>query len=106
MTQTECLAQQETIVKLSANVEQLTRSKATISAELSATVKQLEKMKSLDKDTKGKLEADIKILQTQYDSLTEKERKVTLHVILLVDKVIFNFHIVIIISEYRGQIIK
>ena len=98
MAQTECLAQQETIAKLSANVEHLTRSKATISAELSATVKQLEKMKSLDKDTKGKLEADIKILQSQYDSLTEKERKVILHVILPVDKVIFNFHIVIIVS--------
>lgn len=73
------MAQQETIAKLSANVEQLTRSKATISAELSATVKQLEKMKSLDKDTKGKLEADIKNLQSQYDLLTEKERKVRFH---------------------------
>ena len=73
------MAQQETIAKLSANVEQLTRSKANISAELSATVKQLEKMKYLDKDTKGKLEADIKNLQSQYDLLTEKERKVRFH---------------------------
>lgn len=74
--QTECLAQQETIAKLSANVEQLTRSKATMSSELSATVKQLEKMKSLEKDTKGKLEATVKDLQSQYDLLTERERKV------------------------------
>ena len=77
-SQTECLAQQETIAKLSANVEQLTRSKATISSELSATVKQLEKIKSLEKDSKGKLEANIKDLQTQYDLLTEQERKVIL----------------------------
>lgn len=73
----ECLAQQETIAKLSANVEQLTRSKATVSSELSTTVKQLEKMKSLEKDTKEKHEANIKTLQSQCDLLAEKERKVT-----------------------------
>ena len=74
--QTECLAQQETIAKLSANVEQLTRNKATISSELSATVKQLEKMKSLEKETKDKLEANVRNLQSQCDLLMEKERKV------------------------------
>ena len=78
-TQTECLAQQETIAKLSETVEQLTRSKATISSELSATVKQLEKMKSLENNTKGKLEATIKDLQSQCDLLTERERKVILY---------------------------
>lgn len=77
------MAQQETIAKLSSNVELLTRSKATISSELSATVKQLEKMKSLEKDTKGKLEADVKNLQSQCDLLTERERKVECHMVVL-----------------------
>ena len=75
-SQTECLAQQETIAKLSTNVEQLTKSKATISSELTATVKKLEKMKSLEKNTIDKLEADIKSLQSQCDLLAERERKV------------------------------
>ena len=76
LVQTECLAQQETIVKLSSNVEQLTKSKATISSELATTVKKLEKMKSLEKNATDKLEADIKNLQNQCDQLTERERKV------------------------------
>lgn len=76
--QTECIAQQETIAKLSANVEQLTRSKATISSELAETTKKLEKMKSLKKDTKDKFEADVTNLQSQCDQLTERERKVNI----------------------------
>ena len=49
-----------------------------MASELSTTVKQLEKMKSLEKETKGKLEANFKDLQSQYDLLTERERKVML----------------------------
>ena len=47
-----------------------------MASELSATVKQLEKIKSLEKETKGKLETNFRDLQSQYDLLTERERKV------------------------------
>jgi len=54
----------------------LTKSKATISSELAATAKKLEKLKSLENNATIKFEADIKSLQSQYDLLAERERKV------------------------------
>jgi len=70
------MAQQEIIGRLSVNVEQLTRNKASMSSELSSTVKKLEKAKSKEKDATEKLEADIKSLQQQCELLAENEKKV------------------------------
>lgn len=70
------MAQQEIIERLSTNVEQLTRNKASMSSELTSTVKKLEKAKSKEKDATEKIEADMKSLQQQCDLLAEREKKV------------------------------
>jgi len=70
------MAQQEIIERLSTNVEQLTRNKASMSSELSSTVKKLEKAKSKEKDATEKIEADMKSLQQQCDLLAGREKKV------------------------------
>ena len=78
-----------------------------MSSELANTVKKLEKMKSLEKDAKDKLEVDIKNLQSQYDLLTERERKVAIeYFTVLRCKVIIPFHTVVIISKCNRKIIK